>query len=100
MEAVLAAPGAGVAKKRKPKDKRNQTMKLAGAYINDDTYGRLVKLAAANNRTLAGQCRHLFDRALRGELQVPDASAQTPLVPPVMIHEAVPVAGKEGANHE
>ena len=47
-------------------------MKLAGAYINDDTYGRLVALAAANNRTLAGQCRHLFDRALRGELQVPD----------------------------
>lgn len=46
-------------------------MKLAGAYINDDTYERLVALAAANNRTLAGECRHLFDRALRGELQVP-----------------------------
>lgn len=50
-------------------------MKLAGAYINDDTYGRLVALAAANNRTLAGQCRHLFDRALKGDLQVPDAPA-------------------------
>lgn len=50
-------------------------MKLAGAYINDDTYGRLVALAAANNRTLPGQCRHLFDRALKGDLQVPDAPA-------------------------
>jgi hypothetical protein len=48
-------------------------MKLAGAYINDDTYERLVALAAANNRTLAGQCRHLFDRALKGALVVPDA---------------------------
>ncbi len=48
-------------------------MKLAGAYINDDTYERLVALAMSNNRTLAGQCRHLFDRALKGELQVPDA---------------------------
>ena len=48
-------------------------MKLAGAYINDDTYARLVALAAANNRTLAGQCRHLFDRALKGALTVPDA---------------------------
>lgn len=50
-------------------------MKLAGAYINDDTYERLVAMAAANNRTLAGECRHLFDRALRGELQVPEAPA-------------------------
>ncbi len=46
-------------------------MKLAGAYINDGTYERLVALAAANNRTLAGQCRHLFDRALSGDLKVP-----------------------------
>lgn len=46
-------------------------MKLAGAYIQDDTYERLAALAAANNRTLAGECRHLFDRALRGELEVP-----------------------------
>ena len=43
-------------------------MKLAGAYIDDETYGRLVTLAAANNRTLANECRHLFDRALKGEL--------------------------------
>ena len=50
-------------------------MKLAGAYINDETYERLVALAAANNRTLAGQCRHLFDRALKGQLQVQDAPA-------------------------
>lgn len=48
-------------------------MKLAGAYINDDTYERLVALALSHNRTLAGQCRHLFDRALKGGLQVPDA---------------------------
>ena len=47
-------------------------MKLAGAYINDEAYGRLAALAAANNRTLAGQCRHLFDRALKGDLEVPD----------------------------
>lgn len=40
-------------------------MKLAGAYINDESYAGLVALAAANNRTLAGQCRHLFDKALR-----------------------------------
>ena len=53
-------------------------MKLAGAYINDDTYGRLVALAAANNRTLAGECRHLFDRALRGELPVPDGPGTRP----------------------
>ena len=53
-------------------------MKLAGAYINDETYGRLVALAAANNRTLAGECRHLFDRALRGELPVPHGPATLP----------------------
>ncbi len=45
-------------------------MKLAGAYINDKTYEALVGLATANNRTLAGQCRHLFDRALRGDTAV------------------------------
>ncbi len=50
-------------------------MKLAGAYINDDKYERLVALAEQNNRTLAGQCRHLFDRALSGELQVPPCTA-------------------------
>lgn len=53
-------------------------MKLAGAYINDETYGRLVALAAANNRTLAGECRHLFDRALRGELPVPNGPVTLP----------------------
>lgn len=42
-------------------------MKLVGAYVNDETYERLAALAAANNRTLAGQCHHLFDRALNGE---------------------------------
>lgn len=52
-------------------------MKLAGAYINDATYERLAALAAANNRTLAGQCRHLFDRALRGQLEVPPCAALT-----------------------
>ena len=51
-------------------------MKLAGAYIHDETYEKLLALAVSNNRTLAGQCRHLFDRALRGELQVPDAPAR------------------------
>jgi hypothetical protein len=47
-------------------------MKLAGAYINDDTYERLVALAAAHNRTLAGECRHIFDRALRGDSANPE----------------------------
>ncbi|WP_395753785.1 hypothetical protein [Prosthecobacter sp.] len=51
-------------------------MKLAGAYIHDEKYERLVALAESNNRTLAGQCRHLFDRALSGELQVPPHGAQ------------------------
>ncbi len=53
-------------------------MKLAGAYINDDTYERLVALAVSSNRTLAGQCRHLFDRALKGDLTVPDGPALKP----------------------
>ncbi|MDI1313805.1 hypothetical protein [Prosthecobacter sp.] len=61
-------------------------MKLAGAYINDDTYERLVALALSHNRTLAGQCRHLFDRALKGELQVPDFTPGT-----------APVAGSKPA---
>ena len=39
-------------------------MKLAGAYVNDDIYTKLVAYAASNNRTLAGQIRHLFDRFL------------------------------------
>ncbi len=38
-------------------------MKLVGAYINDELFKRLVALAEANNRTLAGQCRHLFEQA-------------------------------------
>lgn len=50
-------------------------MKLAGAYVHDDTYQRLVALAIANNRTLAGQCRHLFDRALRENMPA-DSSPQ------------------------
>jgi hypothetical protein len=52
-------------------------MKLAGAYINEEKYARLVALAASNNRTLAGQCRHLFDRALSGELKVPSRAVRT-----------------------
>lgn len=46
-------------------------MKLAGAYINDDKYTALVTLAANNNRTLAGQCRHIFDKALREASSTP-----------------------------
>ncbi len=45
----------------------SRPMKLAGAYINDDTYEALVALATKNNRTLAGQCRHLFANALAAE---------------------------------
>lgn len=56
-------------------------MKLAGAYIHDDTYERLVALAMSNNRTLAGQCRHLFDRALKGDLVVPDGPAAKSVAP-------------------
>lgn len=40
-------------------------MKLAGAYVNDNIYEQLVAHAASQNRTLAGQCRHLFDRFLK-----------------------------------
>ncbi len=40
-------------------------MKLAGAYINDDTHEKLVARARARNRTLAGHCRDLFNRDLR-----------------------------------
>lgn len=39
-------------------------LKLAGAYIPDAMYQGLVKLAQANNRTLAGQCRAIYDQAL------------------------------------
>lgn len=55
-------------------------MKLAGAYVNDDTYHRLVALAQVNNRTLAGQCRHIYDRALRGELPLTPVKDETPLI--------------------
>jgi hypothetical protein len=69
-------------------------MKLAGAYINDDKYERLVALAESNNRTLAGQCRHLFDRALSGELQVPQCAprvtkAASAARPPRAVQEGV-----------
>jgi len=70
-------------------------MKLAGAYINDDTYERLVALAVSNNRTLAGQCRHLFDRALKGELSVPDApTAKTQPAAASAAAQAQPLAGR------
>lgn len=51
-------------------------MKLAGAYVNDDLYEKMVALAEQNNRTLAGQCRHLFMQAVDGappEPQKPSA---------------------------
>ncbi|MFC5457299.1 hypothetical protein [Prosthecobacter fluviatilis] len=69
-------------------------MKLAGAYINDETYGRLVALAAANNRTLAGECRHLFDRALSGDLKVPRLP-RAPLPAPAAGAQAQAVAKPE-----
>lgn len=56
-------------------------MKLAGAYVNDDTYEKLCLLARANNRTLAGECRHIYDRALRRTLDVPNAPPQI-ITPP------------------
>jgi len=46
------------------KNERHHTMKLAGAYIHEDDYTRLANLAAANGRTIAGECRHLFKQAL------------------------------------
>lgn len=53
-------------------------MKLAGAYIQDDKYDALVALAEKNNRSLAGQCRHLFDLSLKEEaaLNPPEPSAR------------------------
>lgn len=55
-------------------------MKLAGAYIHDEKYEQLVALGKLHNRTLAGECRHIFDRALRGELQVPNAPPPPPQI--------------------
>ena len=44
-------------------------MQLVGAYINDEKYGQMEALAAANKLTLAGLCRQLFDQALAFQLQ-------------------------------
>lgn len=52
--------------------------KLAGAYIPEKTYESLKRLARKEHRTLADQCRHLFDRALSGDLSVPAAKAAKP----------------------
>ncbi|MFZ2276591.1 MAG: hypothetical protein WAW39_02285 [Prosthecobacter sp.] len=43
---------------------QNGKLKLAGAYIPEGKYEALVKLAKASNRSLAGQCRHIYDQAL------------------------------------
>lgn len=69
------------------------TMKLAGAYISDDTYNKLVALAQRNHRSLANQCRHIYARALRGDLAVPDAdppAPPAPVVPPSAARAVVP----------
>lgn len=73
-------------------------MKLAGAYINDDKYERLVALAESNNRTLAGQCRHLFDRALSGELQVPECRPVGRREPAAVAAGAAAAATSAGAG--
>jgi hypothetical protein len=48
-------------------------LKLAGAYINEDTYKSLVALAHLNNRSLAGQIRVIYDAALRDPASTPNA---------------------------
>lgn len=53
-----------------------QTMKLAGAYIPDEKHEALRQLAKQNHRTLADQCRHIFDLALAGKLKVKYQNAQ------------------------
>lgn len=60
-------------------------MKLAGCYIDDDKYTKLVNLAAFNGLTMAGQCRHLIDAALlAAETQSPASQTEspTPMPPP------------------
>lgn len=49
--------------------------KLAGAYIDDSKHAALKRMAIANHRTLADQCRHIFDLALSGSLKVPSFKA-------------------------
>lgn len=70
-------------------------MKLAGAYINDDKYVRLVALAEQNNRTLAGQCVHLFDRALSGDIPVNAAPDSTNLDLLAALKSVVRVADRD-----
>lgn len=36
-------------------------MTLAGSYINNAKYAELVRIAEANNITVAGLCRKAFD---------------------------------------
>ena len=52
-------------------------MKLAGAYIEESKYAALAALARRNHRTLADQCRCLYDRALEGDL-VPQPPVKMP----------------------
>lgn len=55
-------------------------MKLAGACIKDDTCAKLVAIAIKENRTLAGQCRHLFDNCIRDhETQPTESWADQPI---------------------
>lgn len=44
-------------------------MKLAGAYIQDQKYADLKQLAKDNHRTLADQCRYIFDQAIAGRIK-------------------------------
>lgn len=44
--------------------------RLCGAFVAADTYASLQDLAKRENRTVADQCRSIYDKALSGELVV------------------------------
>ena len=54
---------------------RQTGLKLAGAYIDATKYEQIQALAKANHRTLAEQCRALFDAAISNPASIPDAEA-------------------------
>ncbi len=48
--------------------------KLAGAYVDPETYAGLKAMAERDGRTMASLCRRIYDLALRGDIRVKPAS--------------------------
>ena len=57
------------------KQSKRAGLKLAGAYISDEKYNSLVALAKLNHRTLADQCRAIYEAALAETAASPGALA-------------------------